>query len=655
MYKLSITQLINKKIKVEDIIKEIKNYKYISFDIFDTLIKRNISKPNDVFKIVKNIVQERYGIDLKNFENLRVIAEKKCYRHSNKEEISINDIYNMLPYEQCLRKILIDIEEKIEIDISTLNYNIIDIYEYCIKAKKKVYIISDMYLREDVIKKILIKNNIKDYTKLYVSSTFKLRKFTGNLYKEIQTKENINKNEWLHIGDNKISDFFRAKQFGIRAILIPNKVIDAKYFFRYKNIRYKDITYNIISNFINNNVGKFKDIDKKIGYEVYGPLLYGFSEWLLENLNKKNIKSVYFLSRDGYIMQKAFNYLGNKKIRSKYLYVSRKSLFLPTLYALGNINKFWNKYSYTFPIEFPLETFFKRFDLDIEAYSNIIKECGYKKDTLLKRKEIFNDDKFNRLYFYLKEEINKKSYLSYKAFLKYIDENISDENIAIVDVGWRGSLQSFINDILRRSKRNINIEGFYIGIRDDVEKKNMNGYLNESFYLNKEISYMIFSFVIIIEWIFTAPQGTVRKYIYNDNYIDIIFEEYEYKNRIEDKIIKNMQEGALTFFKDILNNEIFKIINIKDSEIMFSSLFVLGTNPNKEELIKFSNLISSDTIERKIALPKSIFKYLLLKENLKNDFIESRWRIGFLKNLLKIDFPYYKFLQKIYILLNNRK
>ena len=37
--------------------KEINKYKYISFDIFDTLIKRNVEKPEDIFKIVEKKLQ----------------------------------------------------------------------------------------------------------------------------------------------------------------------------------------------------------------------------------------------------------------------------------------------------------------------------------------------------------------------------------------------------------------------------------------------------------------------------------------------------------------------------------------------------------------------------------------------------------------------
>ena len=38
--------------KIDKIIEKIQKYKYISFDIFDTLIKRNVEKPSDIFSAV---------------------------------------------------------------------------------------------------------------------------------------------------------------------------------------------------------------------------------------------------------------------------------------------------------------------------------------------------------------------------------------------------------------------------------------------------------------------------------------------------------------------------------------------------------------------------------------------------------------------------
>lgn len=45
-------------IDVDRIINQIKDYDIVSFDIFDTLLKRNVEKPTDVFKYIeKNTIK----------------------------------------------------------------------------------------------------------------------------------------------------------------------------------------------------------------------------------------------------------------------------------------------------------------------------------------------------------------------------------------------------------------------------------------------------------------------------------------------------------------------------------------------------------------------------------------------------------------------
>lgn len=44
---------------VEKIIEQIKAYPIVSFDIFDTLLKRDVLNPTDVFKIVGNMHDDK--------------------------------------------------------------------------------------------------------------------------------------------------------------------------------------------------------------------------------------------------------------------------------------------------------------------------------------------------------------------------------------------------------------------------------------------------------------------------------------------------------------------------------------------------------------------------------------------------------------------
>ena len=71
----------------------INKYKYISFDIFDTLITRNLNKPTELFDLVQEEIN-RENIDINDFKNKRIEAEKMVSENINEREYTINDIYD---------------------------------------------------------------------------------------------------------------------------------------------------------------------------------------------------------------------------------------------------------------------------------------------------------------------------------------------------------------------------------------------------------------------------------------------------------------------------------------------------------------------------------------------------------------------------------
>ena len=56
--------------KIDKIIEKIQKYKYISFDIFDTLIKRSVEKPSDIVKVGDEILVKSLGFDKRGRLNL---------------------------------------------------------------------------------------------------------------------------------------------------------------------------------------------------------------------------------------------------------------------------------------------------------------------------------------------------------------------------------------------------------------------------------------------------------------------------------------------------------------------------------------------------------------------------------------------------------
>lgn len=202
-----------------------ENYNVISFDIFDTLIVRLCASPEKVFYIVEDLYNREYKNKISDFFHNRIVAEQTARLASNMEEVSLDDIYNCLTsfydIEICNR--LKTLETVVEIEQCSARLDILEIYNKCISNKKDVFIVSDMYLSLDVIKQILIKNDIKLPKKIYLSSDVNKTKRKGSLFRLLLQENNLKAKDVLHIGDNIKSDFLKPKLLGMNAYWIEKK------------------------------------------------------------------------------------------------------------------------------------------------------------------------------------------------------------------------------------------------------------------------------------------------------------------------------------------------------------------------------------------------------------------------------------------------
>ena len=83
---------------------------------------------------------------------------------------------------------------------------------------------------------------------------------------------------------------------------------------------------------------------------------------------------------------------------------------------------------------------------------------------------------------------------------------------------------------------------------------------------------------------------------------------------------------------------------------LYEGLRQTGQEPNKNDLKMFADFNFYDEGEREaLASPKTVFYYAFHPKALKDDFLRSRWKIGFLKKIIKINIKYecvYEFLLK---------
>jgi predicted HAD superfamily hydrolase len=641
------------KVELKRIVDRISTIEYVSFDVFDTLIKRNVQHHSDVFRLTQMWYYKETGIEIRDFKTKRINAERQARKQTSEEEISLKDIYACLNDELNVEQasLLMDIEIAVEQDVCCINPNIFPVYDWCIKNGKKVIIISDMYLPQPVVEKILHDNNINNYEKFYLSSSIRKKKRTGSLYKHVLDDLGIRGEQLIHIGDSIRSDYLKAKKEKLNVYPIPKYSSNIKRDHDNKIVVEDVFAYQCIRSFINNHTKNNESLYYKFGYENFGLLLYGFCKWLLTDLKNKRINKVFFFSRDGYVIKRAFDILNaDNCIESLYLYVSRRSLRVPQIWISPELKDVVS----TFPLPklLTVEIFLQNLGLELENYVDILNKYNLSPTDIIKRNEILSSDSIINFYNDIKEKVIINSKNEYDLLLAYLNQNGFLGNVAIVDIGWHGTLQHFLTEIIKVSKLEAAMHGYYIGLATEAKHDlKLSGYVVDT-NSSSNCCDSWKSFNGLIETLFLAQEGSTKKYKISENFSGVIPVLYEYEYLTEGEIspeakyVKDIQDGAIDFVREFGQSKSMKSLEFHSSAA-FRNIYLTGTSPTRHDLKLFSHFRFFQEKIDFLAMPKHLFFYLVHPNELIKDLYYARWKIGFMKKLLKLPLPY----DKLYYLL----
>lgn len=270
-----------------------------SIDVFDTAVFRDVYEPKDIFTLVEDKVGN-------SFRKRRIEAEGKASL--------VNKFYSMKDIYRYLLGFNPQVEIDMELEHVYANPKILEMYN---KNPKNYIFISDMYLSSEIIKQILEKCGYKN-PRVFVSCEEKCNKGSGLIFEKVARR--IGKID-KHYGDNYRSDIEGCVKQGIIPVFeqaLHNIKLNLP---SVKNPLLKKFAAVL-------EASNDKPLIKMSKY--YAPLLYGFTNWVLE---KGKNKQIYFLSRDmfmPYIIAKHIL----KKDNVHYLYCSRRSL-APMFIASG--------------------------------------------------------------------------------------------------------------------------------------------------------------------------------------------------------------------------------------------------------------------------------------------------------------------------------
>ena len=568
-------------ITVKDIREKMKMFKALSLDVFDTALVRVVRKPTDVFHAMA--AQARVILNNKDlaFTSKRILAERTARRLSvkrgNTDEITLTQIYEAFdPDGEWDRKLvdkLVALEYETEGAFLYANPPIYDLYVHAKSLGLPAIYLSDMYLPAEFIRKLLIKNDF-EVDKLFVSSKEGVSKHQGELYQVMLQAVGLQPDEILHLGDNHTSDYTNAKRSGITAIhtehLNPRALVDQIPL----SVIYEegDLVSSVCLGLARRHASQYPAENlatpavenaafwKTLGYEVAGPLTFLFLHWLVTKAKAAEVKRLFFFSRDGYLLVKAFEVLKkrwNLNLEADYLYASRR------LFNFARIKRLDNQavdFLLTPNPGLKIRDFLERAGLDVEEHSPRLKALGLPAlDTVITSSEgQFLDVECRvRLKQFLtgiEEDLLRRCRDEKERLCRYLDEkSFSLEGTAVVDVGWRASLCQSLQELMSERGQKGQLKSYLFGTWNYAENAIDSGCKLESYFFHLDQpgsrKALISECVEIVELFFSAPHPSVIGLQEKDGAFTPIYGTHEY-DASQLAQTELMRTSALEFVRD---------------------------------------------------------------------------------------------------------
>lgn len=534
-----------KRVEPQEYYNFLMQYDIISFDVFDTLILRAVQNSTDLYYLI--------GMKLHyiGFKEIREQAEIEA-RHrlglDDTDDVTLYDIYFIIN-EWCGIDIEKGVKAELEVEdsMSFANPYWIEVIKELVEAGKKVIATTDMYISELNIRKLLQSRGYQGIQEIFVSCDIDASKRNGKIFDVIEEHFGVG-NKYLHIGDNRFTDFQMPKYKGWDVIFYRN-VHDLGKKFRTvsKSIISDSITGGIIDVFLHNGKNLYEPLEE-FGFNYYGKLHIGYCQWLEKLAREKNIDKFLFVSRDGYLLKKIYNNYFNT-ISSEYVYVSR--LALSQIISMEDMDMFLQQ-NFEPKVNRGNITIVRCLEeLGLQILVEILKEQGIDVMEIL-NKENYSSIKHiiykNRLII---SSVFENARIAAKEYFTTILGN--SKTICIVDVGWYGTCtRGIIGFVKKYMKWDGEIFGAQIGV--ECSKQNIelyaqgviNAYVFSPDY-NRYI-YKLHDFKIgnvLDEIVFSAPEPSLLNYGFDDNgNFKLIFTDEPNENV---DIVSKIQRGVYEY------------------------------------------------------------------------------------------------------------
>ncbi len=542
----------------------------VSMDIFDTLFVRRIYDPDLIkYPVCEFIVDKATTLSVpasrRTVWRARWEIEREHRRrhgetypdHEARYPEYMQEALKRIFGEQLPEHFLDDVtnyELQMENAVLVPRAALVDWIKQLHETGKRILLISDIYLPSSHLKRLVDDKNLMLYIEDVVSSADSFHaKASGATFPLIEEKYKLDKKRWLHVGDNPISDGLRPDEFGIRSLVIHDigerqrKGIarsihlsaNKKTFWKGRNVQQLMLPLEA------ENIEQHPLYVE--GYNFFGVLLGYFIQNIAEHCRGQNIRRIYFCAREGWTFKKYWDVAAphffphGDAPQSHYLYVSRMAL-APTACANGGLEAIDTNVAMLPASSRDFRDICRVFSLAIEPLRPALERVGLKEDDpigqltpgatpeLRKRfAQLLDDQEFQN-------EVKRQSKPAQMALERYLEseEFFDNDEVAIVDIGWLGTIQHYLCKATSHRADRPKIHGFLFGATRVIPyrantsnfQQNITGVLFDSRQMDLAQS-QIRNAKDVFEEVFRAPHPTLTAYKLDGDGYELKFRDKE--------------------------------------------------------------------------------------------------------------------------------
>ncbi|WP_170426098.1 hypothetical protein [Ruegeria arenilitoris] len=641
------------------VLSKIADYDFLSVDIFDTLLFRHCKSPIDAFGFMEAHTQTRQVTEY--FKDYRVAAEQLAREDADSkglEDVSLDEIYFCFQqFTNCSDEQAEQIKQlELETEMDLLHATRFGrkLVKQLQNTQKRFVITSDMYLPQEYLERVLRAKGITGWERVFVSNEQGKTKHTGNLFNDVAKYFNVPKDKILHIGDNRLADGQMAAAAGMQSHVVlaskdlPSRSPKPK---RHSNLLAgsRPISQIFAANFLekhhyDSEKLDFRTLSETEYFEAFGavlvaPMIVSMLIWMKREMDKRDISRIAFLARDGMFPKAAFELLWPNECDTQYVAASRRLLTLP--FTVLEPDTIGGMLHTTLESSQTLDEFLGKISAG-QILTKLFANHGLSgKDPLTRkaRKKILGLLMESPDTFF-------QSFAHERAALKryYRSAFPAETNTAIFDVGWRGSLQRSICEIVDAEA---GILGLYFGTSRHATSILRRGGLEYVSYtvsngFPSHLTPWFTDFRDIVEFICSADHGSVLG-LQENGFGEVSWGTAEVSELEAANLqrAKKIQDAALYAIESVLQamsvETLAKYADPMDEQDMRQFL----SNPHRQDALRFKNIRVFDGVGDTVGESLTrIGERRTHYQNAKN----SRWRAAYGSQLNPLSYALLKFI-----------